>query len=91
MPSNVNYSILNIIVSHIWVRDRRQDYDHDLWLSAYVPKEDDGCLVEPRGTLNPKGVDLDFADGDQVCWWHMKDGAILGVHNGMILEYDAWR
>lgn len=66
-----------------------EDYDHDLWLSAYVPKEDDGCLVEPRGTLNPEGVDLDFADGDQVCWWHMKDGAILGVHGGMIMEYDA--
>eukprot|EP00913_Durusdinium_trenchii_P007276 g6838.t1 len=51
--------------------------------------EDDGCLVEPRGTLNRDGVDLDFANGDQVCWWHMKDGAILGVHGGMILEYDA--
>ncbi|CAK9008890.1 Hypothetical protein SCF082_LOCUS10063 [Durusdinium trenchii] len=68
---------------------QHEDYDHDLWFSAYVPKEDDGCLVEPRGTLNRDGVDLDFANGDQVCWWHMKDGAILGVHGGMILEYDA--
>ena len=32
-------------------------------------EEDDGCLVEPRGTLNPEGVDLDFADGDQAKAW----------------------
>ena len=19
---------------------------------------------------------------ESVCWWHMKDGAVLGVHNG---------
>ena len=25
----------------------------------------------------------------EVCWWHMKDGAVLGVHHGMIIEYDA--
>ena len=34
----------------------------EIWATC---EEDDGCLVEPRGTLNPEGVDLDFADGDQ--------------------------
>ena len=24
-----------------------------------------------------------------VCWWHMACGAVLGVHDGMIIEYDA--
>ena len=23
-----------------------------------------------------------------VCWWHMGDGAVLGVHDGMVIEYD---
>ena len=66
-----------------------EDYDHDLWFSAYVPKEDDGCRVnEPcaSGTLGV--VDGDFSSRDPVKWWYMKDGAVLGGHNGMIIEYD---
>ena len=35
------------------------------WSLGPTAQEDDGCLVEPRGTLNRDGVDLDFADGDQ--------------------------
>jgi len=65
------------------------DYNHDLWFSAYVPEEDDGCyMVDASGTLNPIGSKVDYTDRNQVCWWHMKDGAVLGVHNGMIIEYD---
>ncbi len=30
----------------------------------------------------------DFSSRDPVCWWHMKDGKVLGGHNGMIIEYD---
>jgi len=26
--------------------------------------------------------------GKTVCWWHMGDGAVLGVHDGMVIEYD---
>ncbi|CAJ1431905.1 unnamed protein product [Effrenium voratum] len=70
--------------STITFAHKHEDFDHNLWLAAYVPKEDDGCVVEAMGSLND---DLDFSKG--VCWWHMKDGAILGVHNGMVLEYDA--
>ena len=25
---------------------------------------------------------------ETVCWWHMSTGQVLGVHNGMVLEYD---
>ena len=25
----------------------------------------------------------------KVCWWHMSDGKVLGVHDGLIVEYDA--
>lgn len=24
-----------------------------------------------------------------VCWWHMYDGKVLGVHDGQVVEYDA--
>jgi len=64
---------------------KHEDYDHDLWFSAYVPQDEDGCYVdEPDGAL-----DGDFSSRDPVCWWHMKDGAVLGGHNGMIIEYDS--
>ncbi|CAE7559684.1 GRINA [Symbiodinium natans] len=63
---------------------KHEDYDHDLWFSAYVPQENDGCLIkDATGLLNPVGAEM------EVCWWHMKDGAVLGVHSGMIIEYDA--
>jgi len=69
---------------------KHEDYDHDLWFSAYVPQENDGCqIANPDGTLNPGTSGVDYADPNQVCWWHMKDGAVLGCHNGMIIEYDA--
>jgi len=66
------------------------DYDHDKWFSAYVPTKNDGNqLLNPDGTLNDSPTD--FCPGEQktVAWWHMKCGAVLGVHNGMIIEYDA--
>ena len=67
-----------------------EDYDHDLWFQAYVPQEGDGCYIEnPDGVINMPGSELDdLSDPNAVCWWHMKDGAVLGVHNGMIIEYD---
>jgi hypothetical protein len=65
------------------------DYDHDKWFQAYVPQENDGCyLVDPSGVINPADSGKDFANPEEVCWWHMKDGAVLGCHNGMIIEYD---
>mmetsp|Transcript_83067 Transcript_83067/g.267692 ORF Transcript_83067/g.267692 Transcript_83067/m.267692 type:complete len:613 (-) Transcript_83067:197-2035(-) len=68
---------------------KHEDFDHDKWFQAYVPQEDDGCyIVNPDGTLNDTD-DIDFSNPEQVCWWHMKDGAVLGVHNGMIIEYDS--
>lgn len=62
-----------------------EDYDHDKWFSAYLPEEGDDRYLgqSPRGTL-----DFDFSSRDPVCWWRMSDGAVLGGHNGMIIEYD---
>jgi len=53
------------------------------WFQAYVPQEEDGCYLE----------DLDGSIGDtfagKVCWWHMADGKVLGLHQGQVVEYDA--
>ncbi|KAK7249931.1 hypothetical protein SO694_00005470 [Aureococcus anophagefferens] len=67
-----------------------EDYDHDLWFQAYTPQEDDGCYIaNPDGTINPAGSKFeDLSNPETVCWSHMKDGAVLGAHNGMIIEYD---
>jgi hypothetical protein len=63
---------------------KHEDYDHDKWFSAYVPKKGDGCeFVAPNGEVITTNDSI-----NQVCWWHMKGGSVLGVHNGMIIEYD---
>ena len=60
-----------------------QDYDHDKWFSAYTPQEEDGCYLEGSALS-----DLDACKEGVVCWWNMACGRVLGVHNGMVLEYD---
>lgn len=61
-----------------------EDYDHDAWFSAYTPQDEDGCYVD-----NVEGVVADANQDNTVCWWHMACGRVLGVHNGVVLEYDA--
>jgi hypothetical protein len=57
----------------------------DPWFGAYIPQEQDGCYLEsPTGKI-ASGKDMD----EKVCWWHMNDGKVLGVHDGQIVEYDA--
>jgi len=62
-----------------------EDYDHDQFFSAYTPSDDDGCeITYDQGTI------LDDAGADDVvCWWKLKCGRVLGVHEGMVVEYDA--
>ncbi|CAB9506065.1 Calcineurin-like phosphoesterase [Seminavis robusta] len=59
------------------------DESYPEWFLAYVPQEEDGCYLE----------DLDGSIGDmssdKVCWWHMADGKVLGLHRGQLVEYDA--
>jgi hypothetical protein len=65
-----------------------EDYDHAAWFSAYTPQEEDGCYVGDLTTgLIDKTQQQNIAEC--VCWWHMACGRVLGVHNGMLLEYDA--
>lgn len=62
-----------------------EDYDHAKWFSAYTPLPADGCYVNSRdGLIAAKPHQL-----GTVCWWHMFDGRVLGVHDGMVVEYDS--
>ena len=44
-----------------------------------------GRLPRERAVRRDRGH---FGGRDPVKWWYMKDGAVLGGHNGMIIEYD---
>ena len=61
-----------------------EDYDHDAWFSAYTPQAEDGCYIEDtKAGLGEVGK-----DGAR-CWFHLACGRVLGVHNGIVIEYDA--
>lgn len=65
-----------------------EDYNSEDWFSAYIPQEEDGCYLEsPSGRV--AGGDNHDETLRKVCWWHMSDGKVLGVHEGQIVEYDA--
>jgi len=70
----------DVVVAH-----PSEDYDHDKFFSAYTPSENDGCeIVDADGDLMQDG-----GAAGVVCWWHMKCGRVLGVHEGMVVEYDS--
>ncbi len=54
--------------------------DGDL-VRTYKPMEDDGCYSKSDGGFA-------FDPDDEVCWWHMEGGNVLGCHDGMVIEYD---
>jgi len=62
-----------------------EDLEHDGYFRAYTPQEEDGCYIENTGGL--LNEDEEWSE-QTVCWWHMADGCVLGVHDGMVIEYD---
>jgi len=63
----------------------------EAWFSAQTPREGDGCYLpiqSPSGEEEEKLL-VDQDTEGAVCWWHMDNGAVLGIHDGMLLEYDA--
>ena len=55
-----------------------EDYDHDAFFSAYTPEAEDGCYLQETEEC---GINVDCKE-ESVCWWHMSDGKVLGMHNG---------
>jgi len=69
----------------LFSRQNAQDYNHDDWFRAYSPDPEDGCyLAMPNGQ-----VACSQTVQKAVCWWHMQDGKVLGLHEGQLVEYDA--
>jgi len=62
-----------------------EDFDHDSWFQVYTPKDEDGCYVGDRVVSGDFSID---GKADVQCWWHMACGRVLGVHDGLMLEYD---
>jgi len=59
------------------------------WFSARTPEPDDGCHLDTQGDdVRIGGADAEEEGAPKVCWWHMADGKVLGVHDGMLIEYD---
>ena len=62
-------------------------YEHDDYFKVYQPQFDDHGYVcaedEELCMLTPNGV-----TEDTVAWWKLSCGRVLGVVNGMMLEYD---
>lgn len=67
--------------------------DRGEWFSARRPEKEDGCYLENFLGSNP-GADIvpivpSSGEEAKVCWWHMSDQRVLGVHDGVVVEYDA--
>jgi len=58
-----------------------EDFDHEKFFKAYTPQADDGCYLGDC-------CEIGSTEAEKVCWWHMACGRVLGLHNGMLLEYD---
>ena len=65
---------------------------------CYIEEEDDVKIdhyeninptqqININNNMNKKKRNINTKE-NSVCWWHMSDGKVLGVHNGMVLEYD---
>jgi hypothetical protein len=64
------------------------------WFKAHVPHEEDGCYLEDvDGPIDDSSSCLNgsvgYASSCKVCWWHMADGKVLGLHQGQVVEYDS--
>lgn len=67
------------------VQDETQAVDREDWFQAYTPRPEDGCYLETADGLVADAFSID----SKVCWWHMKDDKVIGLHEGQLVEYDA--
>jgi hypothetical protein len=64
-------------------------YDHDDYFRVYQPQFDDQCyLSAAEGEDETCLLTPDPVTEDTVAWWKLSCGRVLGVVNGMMLEFD---
>jgi hypothetical protein len=64
-------------------------YQHDKYFKVYAPSAGDKLHPPDDGLVQYKeSFMLDPVDKDTVKWWYMACGRVLGMLNGMLIEYD---
>jgi hypothetical protein len=65
-------------------------YDHDNYFKVYQPTEgDQSFFCGPESEEECSITDDEPVTMDTRIWWRLSDGVVLGVMNGMLLEYDS--
>ena len=59
-----------------------EDFEHDAFFKVYSPAKGDGCYIDYEKTDGIVGA-------QEVCWWTLNCGRVLGMHMGMLVEYDS--
>lgn len=64
-------------------------YNHDEYFKVYTPQEnDDGYFCAEDDEICMISDECAVSE-DTVCWWRLSCGRVLGMLNGMLLEYDS--
>jgi len=82
--SMAGQNIISFFNTHDMISPRSNE-----WFSARVPVKEGGCFLQKQRLQSEGGDELVTIDKSEVCWWHMDDGAVLGVHDNQVIEYDA--
>eukprot|EP00522_Entomoneis_paludosa_P006244 CAMPEP_0172447544 /NCGR_PEP_ID=MMETSP1065-20121228/6833_1 /TAXON_ID=265537 /ORGANISM="Amphiprora paludosa, Strain CCMP125" /LENGTH=629 /DNA_ID=CAMNT_0013198869 /DNA_START=61 /DNA_END=1950 /DNA_ORIENTATION=- len=65
-------------------------YDHDKYFKVYQPTEgDQSYFCGPESEEECSITDDEPVSMDTRVWWRLSSGRVLGVMNGMLLEYDS--
>lgn len=65
-------------------------YAHDNYFKVYTPTEgDQSFFCGPESEEECMITDDDPVTMDTKVWWRLSNGRVLGVTNGMLLEYDS--
>ena len=64
-------------------------YEHDAYFKAYQPSAGDALHPPDDGLIRyEESFILEPVTKETVQWWYMADGRVLGMLNGMLIEYD---
>ena len=64
-------------------------YDHDEYFKVYQPTEGDEQFVCGPEADAECSITEEIVTEETRCWWRLSNGRVLGVMNGMLLEYDS--
>jgi len=66
-----------------------KDFRHDDFLKAYSPRAGDAYHEPDDKLIRYKDSFVsDKVDEGTIAWWYLASGRVLGILNGMLLEYD---